>query len=226
MIERPATEMKFVKSRDPLPTVEVDLDSIPEEFHGYGDLIVNAITPIAARSPNMVSTIYVYQGPSINFGTQTWSAFFAVAGEKKLLEPLLAAFRHAKVANARFSDSIDPSTGIKDFHVQDGQVWRPLEEGTWYATQQDEASDLIGDSDSATDCADSDDLHSETDAVSSRESRPARFRTARADASVGTIRKRIEEVFGLPEGSVALCDPDKRALRRDATIATLRKRWE
>ncbi|CAB3690756.1 hypothetical protein [Paraburkholderia rhynchosiae] len=55
---------------------------------------------------------------------------------------------------------------------------------------------------------------------------PGRFRAARADARVGSIKRRIERVFGLPEGSVALCGPDGKALRTDARIATLRRRWE
>ncbi|WP_213779534.1 hypothetical protein [Caballeronia sp. dw_276] len=55
---------------------------------------------------------------------------------------------------------------------------------------------------------------------------PGRFRAARADASVGSIRRRIERVFGLPDGSVALCGPDGKALRADARIATLRRRWD
>ena len=223
MIERPENELKFVKSRDPLPTVEVDLDCIPEELHGYGDLIVNAITPIATKSPSMTSTIYVFHGPSINFGKQTWSVFFGIAGEKKLLTPLLDAFRKAKVANARFSDYIDPSTCTRDFHVQDGFVWRPLETGTWYSASQEEAN-LI--EDAATEIDDLDSADTESNAVSSRTSSPTRFRVARANATVATIRKKIEEVFGLPEGSVALCGPNKSALRGDATIATLRRRWE
>ena len=54
---------------------------------------------------------------------------------------------------------------------------------------------------------------------------PTRFRVVRADASVGSICKKIEEVFGVPEGAVKLCDPDGRPLRKDAKIATLRRRW-
>jgi hypothetical protein len=173
----------------------------------------------------MKATIYVYQGPSINFHQQTWSAFFGVAGDEKLLDVLLNAFRGAKVANARFSDFIDPSTATREFHIQDGHVWRPFESGTWYAELQDvEKGNLIADV-----VAETDDLENaapEAEVVTARLSNPSRFRVARADATIGAIRGKIEEVFGLPEGSVALCGTDGRALRKDATIATLRKRWE
>jgi hypothetical protein len=61
---------------------------------------------------------------------------------------------------------------------------------------------------------------------SARTEQPLRFRAARSDASVGTIARSIEAVYGLPEGSVALRGPGRKVLRSDATIRTLRRRWE
>ena len=223
MLKHPESELQIVRSRDPLPTVEVDLDCIPKELNGYGELLTKAMSTIAAKYPKMRATIYVYRGQSINFHQQTWSAFFGVAGNKKLLDVLLNAFQGAKVDNVRFSDYIDPSTATKEFHVQDGYVWRPFESGTWCTDSQDE-EDLAEDAFAET--GDFEVAAEVPDGRDSRISSPTRFRVARADASIGTIRRKIEEVFGLPEGSVALCGPDKKGLRGDATIATLRKRWE
>lgn len=53
----------------------------------------------------------------------------------------------------------------------------------------------------------------------------ARYRAARPDAKVSSIRLRIEEVFGLPAGSVARFGPDGRPLCGNGLIKTLRKRW-
>ena len=223
MLKHPESELKIVRSRDPLPTVEVDLDCIPKELNGYGELLTKAMSTIAAKYPKMRATIYVYRGQSINFHQQTWSAFFGVAGDKKLLDVLLNAFQGAKLDNVRFSDYIDPSTATKEFHVQDGYVWRPFESGTWCTDSQDE-EDLAEDAFAET--GDFEVAAEVPDGRDSRISSPTRFRVARADASIGTIRRKIEEVFGFPEGSVALCGPDKKGLRGDATIATLRKRWE
>ncbi len=223
MLKHPESELQIVRSRDPLPTVEVDLDCIPKELNGYGELLTKAMSTIAAKYPKMRATIYVYRGQSINFHQQTWSAFFGVAGDKKLLDVLLNAFQGAKLDNVRFSDYIDPSTATKEFHVQDGYVWRPFESGTWCTDSQDE-EDLAEDAFAET--GDFEVAAEVPDGRDSRISSPTRFRVARADASIGTIRRKIEEVFGLPEGSVALCGPDKKGLRGDATIATLRKRWE
>lgn len=56
--------------------------------------------------------------------------------------------------------------------------------------------------------------------------RAGRLNAARADAKVSTIRRNIEKVFGLPEGSVALCSPSKSPLKGNALIKTLRLRWK
>jgi len=52
-----------------------------------------------------------------------------------------------------------------------------------------------------------------------------RARRARDDASVGSIQGEIESVFGLPEGSVKLCDPSGRRVRADCRIGTLRRKY-
>ena len=59
-----------------------------------------------------------------------------------------------------------------------------------------------------------------------RDSTALRTRAARFDGSVGSLRRHIEKAYNLLQGSVALCGPDKNALRSNATIGILRKRWE
>jgi hypothetical protein len=221
ILEINENELQISSSRDPLPTVEIDIDSIPENYHGYGDLVVNALAAAASELPKLRATIYVYQGMSINFHQQTQSAFFGVAGNKNLLNVLLSAFKSARVLNVRFSDSIDPSTATKDFHVQDGHVWRPLEPGIWYTELQDEKN-VTEDAIMVPNEVENTELENDD---TYRDSTPSRYRVARADASVGAIRNTIEQIFGLPEGSVALCDPKGSPLRSDAKIKTLRKRW-
>jgi len=223
MLERPESELQFVTPRDPLPAVEIDIDSIPEVLNGYSDLVVSALSSVAKKSINLRATIYVYQGMSVNFHQLSWSAFFGVAGDKKLLYVLLNSFRSVKVGNIKIRDYINSSTATMDFHVQDGHVWRPTESGTWYTESQDEKN-LEKDSVSETDDLELDE--GETNGEGYRIYSPTRFRSARSDASVGSICKKIEEVFGVPEGAVKLCDPKGKPLRSDAKIATLRSRWE
>lgn len=53
-----------------------------------------------------------------------------------------------------------------------------------------------------------------------------RFRDARSDARVGSIEKRIEKDYGLPEGSVHIRNPDGKNARSDKEVGTLRKDYE
>ena len=53
-----------------------------------------------------------------------------------------------------------------------------------------------------------------------------RHRTARSDAPVDSIVKKIEKAFNLPEGSVKLQYPSGRKARSDTTINHLRKNWD
>lgn len=221
MAEKRTSELSFVTSKDSLPTVEVDIDSIPQNYYGYEDIIEGALKKYATASPTNTSTIYVYQGPSCNFGEQTYSAFFGVAGPKSVLNEILNAFRGFPGVKARFSDYIPQASGRCQFHVEAGSVWLPLDVATWYSsegTPEKEAS--LGESEERSEDS--------TDNLigTPRNSYPTRYRAARSDASVGSIRATIEEIFGLPEGSVALCGPDGRPLRADAKIGTLRRRWE
>ena len=234
MTEKSVSDLKFVRSREPIPTVEIDMDSMPEGFFGYTDLVAQALQPIAAASPKMLATLYVYQGPSSNFGEQTFSAFIGVAGPQKLLNPLLSGFKKISGIKARMSDYIDAATGQCEFHVQDGEIWQPIDMLNWFSEKSEHQPAVGPDTlDSLLDVWDADEIN-EADITSeigsantiSRTSSPIRFRAARSDASIGSIRQKIEKIFGLPEGSVVLCGPDKKGLRADATIATLKKRWE
>lgn len=53
-----------------------------------------------------------------------------------------------------------------------------------------------------------------------------RQRAARSDARVRTIQRKIELQYGLPEGSVKICNPDKTIISPLAKVRTLRERWE
>lgn len=53
-----------------------------------------------------------------------------------------------------------------------------------------------------------------------------RKRAARSDARVRSIQRKIELQYGLPVGSVKLCNPDRTIIRPDAKVGTLRERWE
>lgn len=59
-----------------------------------------------------------------------------------------------------------------------------------------------------------------------REFQPKRYYSAKSTANVTTIQRTIEEVFGLPKGSVTFLKPDGQQISCKAKIARLRKYWE
>jgi hypothetical protein len=223
MKEITATSLNFVRSKAPLPTVEVDLDSIPAEQLGYSDLVARALHAFAKTFPSCTATLYVYQGPSSNFHEPTFSAFFGVAGcdKEALLETILRAFRDIAGVKAKMSDYIDSTTAFTEFHVENGTVWRPLDAATWFSDTTDSEEE---------DSVNTQNMFSSSQPIGHENqvarSRSARFRAARSDTTIGVIVGKIEEVFGLPNGSVVLCDPEGKRIRSDAKIGTLRKRWE
>ena len=230
MIQKSELELSFVEAKGPLPTVEVDLDSIPADMYGYGDLVAKALQGYLNSSPSTVATVYDYHTQSVNFRGPTSSAFLLVAGSDEILARLLYAFKKVPGIRARYSDSIPISSStFKQFHLQDGRVWRPADSVTWYSEGDDD--DIGGDGQveveeipSEWPADEGDPLDSSTKGTKISVAR--RSRNARADAQVGSIIKAIEKTFGLPEGSVAICGPDRTRFRPDMLISTLRKRWE
>lgn len=206
------------------------MDSLPESLFGYGDTVVGALRGIAGASEELRATIYVYQGDSVNFGTYSWSAFIGIDGPIALLEPVLRSFEAIPGVRARLGDSIRLPAGLCEFHIEAGRVWRPSDAITWYA-DDDEGNDAPVTCIWPDDSVETNPAPQGAANLSGPERAPGgesprRYRAARGDATVGSIRRNIEQVFGLPAGSVALCGPDGQALRADARIATLRRRWE
>jgi hypothetical protein len=245
MIKKSVSELSFVNKGSPLPTVEVDSHSVENAGFSIYRTVMQVLTQLAEQDASLRATLYMYASASVNFREQSWSEFLLVAGPNKVLLALGAGFERLPAVKSRFSDYVSSSIALRTFHVEDGLVWEQEDACTWYSNGQsladlteeadeaDEADDdpeLIEgdeeDEDWDVEEPDAEDEQGADQAVATAERRAARYRAARSDAKVSSIRAAIEEVFGLPEGSVALCGPDRRALRGDARIRTLRKRWE
>jgi hypothetical protein len=206
----------------------VDLASIPDD-ESFPSILAEALALRVGDGPT--ATVYTYFGPSINFHEQTASAFVLVAGPERVLKAIHQAFVGIAGVRVRFSDYVRPAEAVPQAHIQEGTLWRPLDVENWYSDVEqlvvaDDVTDVGFDDEDIefddTECEDEEDSAGST----VRKATPRRVRAARADASIGSIIRSIERIFSLPEGSVALCGPDKRVLRRDAKIATLRRRWE
>ena len=178
---------------------------------------------------------------SVSFGEPSWSEFLIVVGNERHLNALRNAFSAYPRIDVRFSDYIPPREGQARFHIEDGHLWQILDAAEWgtldegdsqeaVATREpNEAQEDTGENQSAE--QDNDDWGGEPNCEDEEKgdlvlAPRGRLRAARADAKVGRVRSTIEDLFGLPEGSVILCGPDRKPLRADASIATLRRRWE
>lgn len=244
MIERQENQLKLRRSREPKPTVELDSDSL-EEAHIVDFLV--PLKPVLARyaktNPAERGTIYGIGLPSVNFHKQSFSEFLIVDGRSQLLHAVGEAFSALRGVQSKFSDYIAPAPGWNPcLHIEDGLCWELVEDVTWRAVDEadqlavntatrDNGADLSALGTGSVDAADHSDSERENDdpwdddQPGSGPNR-GRLRAARSDARIGPLKKTIETLFGLPAGSVALCDPDGRPLRSDATIGTLRGRWD
>jgi hypothetical protein len=52
-----------------------------------------------------------------------------------------------------------------------------------------------------------------------------RFTDAHSDGKLRTLIKTIVRTYNLPTGSVWIVRPDRKRMRRDATVGTLWKAW-
>lgn len=242
MIRKSISELHFIEATAPMPTVEFDVDSLPEGVSGYSDLVESALIRLAAATQDLKATVYVLEGPSVSFGGYGHSAFFAAVGSKLVLPALYDSLCNISGLKIRHSEPIRPSQTQRQYHIERGLLWSPENEQMWCADGEEaplcsaETSKAEGgtlgnamDSNSAPSSGKNRPPSDSGEAAESsgvRTQLPTRFRAARSDASVGSIIQNIEQVYGLPEGSIALRGPDKKALRSDATIRTLRKRWD
>ncbi|HCL4400375.1 hypothetical protein [Pseudomonas aeruginosa] len=240
MIKKPVSELNFVNSSSPLPTVEVDSNSIENAGFSIHHTALQVLIRLAEQDASLRTTLYLYASTSINFREPGFSEFLLVAGPQKVLLALGASFKQLPEVKSRFSDYVSPASALRTFHVEGGLVWEQEDANTWYSNDQNlvELTEELEDTEEDSQPIEEDDweieepgaeaeAEEETDLiVAAAERKAARYRAARSDARISSIRAAIEEVFGLPAGSVALCGPDRRALRGDARIRTLRKRWE
>jgi hypothetical protein len=245
IIRKSARELKFIEAREPLPSVEVQSDSLEQQGLYLGKVVEEILSRYAAENPSAIGTVYLSGMMSVNFINEPgWSEFLVVAGEKAVLRALGNAFSRLRNVRSRYSDYIRPGAGSATYHIEDGRLWQAEDVLTWYSdtgTGNEGGAGLPAGMDSESEVDDlpaawdGPEVDGEPDggqepddgvAVQPAPRRSGRLNAARADASVATIRGKIEEVFGLPAGSVALCGPDGRALRGDALIRTLRRRWD
>ncbi len=216
VLDESKLHLKIAKS--PLATVEVDVDSLEAQGKTFPDVIYESLVEYAEDQwEDPCFSVYTYFTQSVTFNEPTNSFFTGVVGEKGFLKSLLRNFSSISGVQARFSDYIDPKQSVLEYHVESGYVWRRYEPGLWW--REDEEYPEQEETEIEVD-------KNNVEKVASSSGAATRYRAARNDASIRSIKKTIEQVFGLPEGSVALVKPDGGKIRADATVGTLRRNWE
>jgi hypothetical protein len=130
-MEKAAHELRYVGSPEPLPTIEVDVDSLDPDGPDVADIVRDALAKHAAAHPSLRATAYMYFTPSVNFGEMTSSEFVIVAGPKRVFDVVLASFKVIKNVRCRPSDMIKPELHMAIAHVEKGSLWMPLDAITW-----------------------------------------------------------------------------------------------
>ncbi len=80
MKDKPFSELAIKTPLQSIPTIEVDIDSIPKRFHGYDKIVSELLQSFHLGKINLSSTIFIYECYSINFDNrQTYSVFIGVS---------------------------------------------------------------------------------------------------------------------------------------------------
>ncbi len=130
-MEKAAHELRYVGGPKPLPTIEIDVDSLDPDGPDVADIVRDALAKHAAAHPSLRATAYMYFTPSVNFGEMTSSEFVIVAGPKRVFDVVLASFKLMKNVRCRPSDMIKPELHMAIAHVEKGALWVPLDAITW-----------------------------------------------------------------------------------------------
>ena len=84
MITRRSDELKFKRSKRPLATVEVDIESLEEVEKDFPNTLYESLTLFAKSNEECCASIYLYETESCNFMASkrelTYSIFIGVAG--------------------------------------------------------------------------------------------------------------------------------------------------
>lgn len=130
-MKKAAHELNYVKSLGPLPTIEVDVDSLDPGGPTVADIVREAFAKRAVAQPALRATAYMYFTPSVNFGEMTSSEFVIVAGPRAVFDAVLASFRGIRGVRCRPSDMIKPELHMAIAHAEKGSLWVPLDAINW-----------------------------------------------------------------------------------------------
>lgn len=195
------SELKLVKKITEMPSVEIDLASIPDGVKGLKKALKQALPAVAAQKKSCRATLYYLKTSSVNFHRPTDSVFVGVAGNKKLLDIIYNLFSQPGADNVRDSDEISPKQAKRFLHLQDGNAWAPDGTGHWRSLEyvKPTASDKAGVTAVDADAPVDDTLVDDTRVNETRvDETPAAFVTTAAETST-ELPEPAPELAGQPK---------------------------
>ena len=137
------TPALVLKTASPAPSIEINSDAITGHYaDGAWETLLGSFTAAwlakkaASGKPFAKSaTVWAWGSPSCNFGAMGYSVFIAQYGLPMSYFIALQTYLAQHLGhNARFASYVQPSLAkgwSSRLHVQDGQVWQPLDEELW-----------------------------------------------------------------------------------------------
>lgn len=135
------TPLKFKRSRLPIETIELDLDSLHRARSGSGFSFIDyPLANYAEEYSDVIATIYTYETFSSNFQPPCNAVFFGVIGNntQKILEIANSTLCSLRGVHVRAGESIRFEEYQRILHIEDGRLWAPYEAGTWYSHERDD----------------------------------------------------------------------------------------
>jgi hypothetical protein len=185
------------------------------------------LSSIAQKNPEMRVTFYQRIAKS--------STYLGVAGPISILEEMQEELKRllgiqSHICDFPAGDLAESSCPVTmEYHIEHGKLWMSEDRKIW-SVFEPESTTLEQDDDleyvDLDEESDDEDEESET-LLTLFDQDPVTMEAplVQNDDRIGSIRRKIESVFNLPEGSVLLCRPDGNALHPNEKIATLRRRW-
>lgn len=134
MIETSGPGLHLKGVYDVLPTIEVDVADDPNTPAACEAAMAETLAYLGGLKRPPTVTVYVYEGPSINFGDLTHSVFYAIGGPEKVLVRLRAGLHAVRTPapRIRFSESIHAARCRPRLHLEGGTLWFADDGGGWW----------------------------------------------------------------------------------------------
>lgn len=172
-------------------------------------------------------------GPSVEFGHHGYSVWIACVGSPPMVKACGDLIEEIIPPHSLRRGRVDGSQQwVQRIRMADGRVWVPDDAATWRSVDVGPLTfeDLEEESEPVSlerslDFEQDDDVAS-TASSTSKSRRTRRAHVAHSDVKVSYYQKKIEKMFGLPEGSVKFVNPDGSVSRANLLVGNLRARWE